>query len=156
MCVSLAEPGWNPEPALRMNFPKLFEAVAFGFVSALVLALAAWALRFSFALPDETDGWAIFLWGLAWFGMLYRFVHEGDYSLVFNNRATGAQIELCNNVPNEGEFSSFVTALKTVIKNPPPPNPDSSPTTADGILTSAEFEEVKRQPPPLASIGDKP
>ena len=156
---SLLLAGWDPEPSHEKNSPW-FSRVILKAVFVLICMMVVTSFGCILASAGTGNiGAALVLavvLGGCWALLYSQYLLQSYDILIFRNPATGGQLALHNNVPNEKEFSSFVEALKAIIKKLPYMPPGETRTTVaelreyvqlrnEGVLTSEEFEEVKRK-----------
>ena len=150
--VSLA--GWDPEPAHEKNTPKSSLVML-----RIIFILSCMPLLTIFFVPIKAIAAMLILSAIFFvlLGILRSdYLHRSYDVLVFRNPNTGGQLIFHYNVPNEKEFSEFITKLKDTIKKSPYVAYGLTPTKTaelrefarlrdDGIITNEEFEEVKRK-----------
>ena len=146
--------GYDPEPTNQKNEAKFHVKIALLCAAAFLISFTA---LFFFS---ETKSIIRILFLLWLFGfMLFKCVRfYGRYSydyLVFHHPKTKSEFSLHNNLPDEKTFSSFLATMKETMRNCPETEPIPAKSTADklrdfaklhddGILTDAEFDEIKQ------------
>ena len=156
---SLPVAGWDPEPSHEKNSPWLSRVILKAvLVLICIMIVTMFGCMFASVATGHTGAafvLAVILGG-CWVLLYTQYLLQSYDVLIFRNPATGGQLVLHNNVPNEKEFSSFVEALKATIKKFPyiPLGETRTMVTElreyvrlrdEGVLTNEEFEEVKRK-----------
>ena len=151
---SITLTGWESEPVHEKNVARFSRFLLKVIVVLIILSLLGMAFMPIKDLPGMLCMFIVF--SFMGFMILSEYLQRSYDILLFRNQLTGGQLMLYNNIPNEKEFSSFVAALKTVMKKFPYVMPEHTNTAVadlrefarlrdDGVLTNEEFEEAKRK-----------
>ena len=153
-CLSLI--GWDSEPAHEKNGNRLYRVTLKVLLPLICIPIVGVLLSLKSDVNVASALMMCFVLLFSWGFLFKRNLCQTYDVLIFRNPMTGGQIVLHNNMPNEKEFSSFVVALKNIIKKYPYIIPEYANTAVadlrefarlrdDGVLTNEEFEEAKRK-----------